>query len=144
MILFDLNVLVAAHRADHVHHEQAAQLLRATVAVGEPLALTSAVTVGVFRLVTSPRIFHDPSGASLALAFLDALYDLPQAIRVEPGARHWTIFAELCLQADVRAGLATDAHLAALAIESGSTLISYDRDFARFEGGLRWRHPKNL
>jgi hypothetical protein len=30
--------------------------------------------------------------------------------------------------------LTTDAHLAALAIEHGATLVSFDRDFNRFDG----------
>jgi toxin-antitoxin system PIN domain toxin len=140
VILFDVNVLVAAHRAEHEHHALAARLLRETVATGEPLALTSTVTVALFRLVTNARIFTRPSAPALALAFLQALHDLPQAVRVEAGPQHWATFRALCEQADVRGGLATDAHLAALAVESGSTLVSFDRDFARFEG-LRWRHP---
>jgi predicted nucleic acid-binding protein len=36
--------------------------------------------------------------------------------------------------------LTTDAHLAALAIEHGATIVSFDRDFARFEG-VRWTLP---
>jgi len=36
--------------------------------------------------------------------------------------------------------LTTDAHLAALAIETQSELHSIDVDFARFPG-LRWRNP---
>jgi uncharacterized protein len=30
--------------------------------------------------------------------------------------------------------LTTDAHLAALALEHGAAVVSYDRDFARFPG----------
>ncbi len=37
--------------------------------------------------------------------------------------------------------LVSDAHLAALAIELGATLYSYDNDFARFPG-LRWVDPR--
>lgn len=33
-----------------------------------------------------------------------------------------------------------DAHLAALAIEHGATVLSFDRDFARFEG-VQWTLP---
>jgi predicted nucleic acid-binding protein len=45
------------------------------------------------------------------------------------------------LQASGAAGnLVTDAHLAALAIEHGAAVVSYDRDFARFEG-VRHRLP---
>jgi len=36
--------------------------------------------------------------------------------------------------------LTTDAHLAALAIEHGAEIVSYDRDFARFPG-VRHRLP---
>ena len=35
---------------------------------------------------------------------------------------------------------ATDAHLAALAVEHQAELCSTDADFARFPG-LRWRNP---
>ena len=36
--------------------------------------------------------------------------------------------------------LTTDAHPAALAIEHGATVVSFDRDFARFEG-VHWTLP---
>lgn len=36
--------------------------------------------------------------------------------------------------AGTAANLTTDAHLAALAIEHGATLASFDRDFERFAG----------
>jgi hypothetical protein len=39
-----------------------------------------------------------------------------------------------------RQGLVPDAHLAALAFESGCEWITIDRDYSRFHG-LRWRHP---
>jgi predicted nucleic acid-binding protein len=50
------------------------------------------------------------------------------------------MFTRLCRTADARGNLVADAYLAALAIESGSELITTDRDFARFEG-LDWRPP---
>ncbi|NMD45782.1 MAG: type II toxin-antitoxin system VapC family toxin, partial [Propionibacterium sp.] len=36
--------------------------------------------------------------------------------------------------------LVNDAHLAALALEHRAEIVSYDNDFARFEG-VRWRRP---
>lgn len=41
---------------------------------------------------------------------------------------------------DLRGNLVTDAHLAALAIEHGTTICSFDSDFARFPE-LRWINP---
>jgi len=46
----------------------------------------------------------------------------------------------MCREGSARGNLVSDAYLAALAIESGSELVTTDRDFARFPG-LRWRHP---
>ena len=40
----------------------------------------------------------------------------------------------------VAGNLVTDAHLAALAIEHGADIVSYNRDFARFEH-VRHRLP---
>jgi predicted nucleic acid-binding protein len=62
------------------------------------------------------------------------------AVRVEPGPRHWDIFARLCTQNRARGNLVPDAYLAALAIESGSEWITTDGDYARFPG-LNWRRP---
>jgi predicted nucleic acid-binding protein len=36
--------------------------------------------------------------------------------------------------------LVTDAHLAALALEHDATVVSFDRDFGRFES-VKWRLP---
>ena len=59
---------------------------------------------------------------------------------LEPGPQHWGIFASVCRQSAASGNLIMDAWLAALAIENDCTLISADRDFARF-AGLKWRHP---
>jgi predicted nucleic acid-binding protein len=36
--------------------------------------------------------------------------------------------------------LTTDSHPAALAIERGATIVTFDRDFASFDG-VRWTAP---
>ncbi|MGI8573941.1 MAG: PIN domain-containing protein [Egibacteraceae bacterium] len=50
------------------------------------------------------------------------------------------MFEELCTAADATGDLAADAGLAALALEHGCEIVSFDRDFARFEG-IRWLRP---
>jgi len=37
--------------------------------------------------------------------------------------------------------MTSDAHLAALAIGHGATMLTFDRDFSRF-AGLQWELPK--
>jgi len=46
----------------------------------------------------------------------------------------------MCRTSDATGDLAPDAQLAALAVEHGGELISFDRDFARF-GDVRWSRP---
>lgn len=43
-----------------------------------------------------------------------------------PGARHRGILDQLLTDGDVRGNLVTDAHLAALAIEYGTSVCSFD------------------
>jgi predicted nucleic acid-binding protein len=60
---------------------------------------------------------------------------------VNPGRQHLTILEELCRTGDARGDLVSDAVIAALAVEAGATVITYDRDFSRFTG-LRWSAPR--
>jgi predicted nucleic acid-binding protein len=75
-----------------------------------------------------------------AFAFVDSLLGHPNALLLNPGRDHLSLFEGLCRGADARGDLVTDAYLAALAIETGAVLVSADRDFARFPG-LRWSQP---
>jgi toxin-antitoxin system PIN domain toxin len=114
--------------------------LQAAFASDEPVAVSELVLSGFIRVVTHPRVFDPPDTVEAALVFTDAVRSQPTAIPVAPGDRHWTIFERLCLAAGVKGNLVPDAYLAALAIETGSELITTDRDFTRF-AGLRSRHP---
>ena len=71
-----------------------------------------------------------PQAAELVEQWLGA----PSALVVEPTPRHLPLLAGLLGSARTAANLVTDAHLAALALEYGARVVSFDRDFARFEG----------
>jgi hypothetical protein len=72
--------------------------------------------------------------------FCSDLLSAPHRQIVHPGDRHWQIFTELCVEAGIHGSDVSDAWFAALAIEQGCTLITYDRGFARFSG-LDWKLP---
>ncbi|MFP5308673.1 MAG: type II toxin-antitoxin system VapC family toxin [Actinomycetes bacterium] len=140
MNLPDVNVLVGALRPDAPAHERCRAWLEATVRDPRPFAVTSSVLSGVVRVLTHPRVFQPPSHTSAVLAELDRLRSQPTAVPVEPGPRHWELLRSLCEGAEARGNLVPDAALAAVAIEHGCTLVTLDRDFARFEG-LAWGPP---
>ncbi len=53
---------------------------------------------------------------------------------------HWLIYRDLIQAAEVKGNVTTGAYLAALAISRGATMVSFDKDFNRFEQ-LRWENP---
>ena len=74
----DVNVLLAAARVDHPHHEVARTWLAqavADVASGTAFTLMPMVVASFLRLVTSPKIFQEPSSSSEAVLFIDALVE---------------------------------------------------------------------
>jgi len=85
-------------------------------------------------------VFAEPSRLDEVLSFCQVLLDQPHRIVIQPGERHWDIFARLCTDADARGNLVPGAWFAALAIESGCEWITLDRDFARSRD-LRWNVP---
>jgi toxin-antitoxin system PIN domain toxin len=140
MLLSDVNVLVHAFRSDSSDHDRCHTWLEAVVNGRSRFGLSPQVLSGFLRVVTHPRVFLEPSDLSEAVDFCELLLDQDHCVVLQPGSLHWRIFIDLCRNAEARGNLIPDAWLAALAIESGSTWITLDRDFARFPG-LDWKTP---
>ncbi|CAN5251164.1 type II toxin-antitoxin system VapC family toxin [soil metagenome] len=140
MIVFDVNVLLAAHRVDHPHHEVVRPWLDDLMVREEPFAIAGIVWVSFIRVSTNRRIFTVPTPLADAFAFSRALREQPHYVSLEPSDRHLELFEELCRDTDSSGDLAVDAYLAAFALEHGSALASLDRDFARFPA-LTWIRP---
>lgn len=140
MILADVNVLVYAHRVDSDRHAECRAWLEDLWASPSSHGVSEMVLSSFLRITTHHRVFDPPTPLARALSFVDQVRSRPNAVIVAPGNRHWDIFTDLCQKAEAVGNLVPDAYLAALAIESGSELITTDRDFAQFPG-LRWRHP---
>lgn len=140
MKLVDVNVLVAVFRGENPHHDVARRWLERALLNSTQIGLTPAVVSGFVRVVTNTRIHPDATPLELALRQMDELFEQPGVVDALPGPRHWVILADVCRQADARGNLVSDAVIAAVAIEQGATVVTFDRDFARFPG-LRWETP---
>ena len=140
MTLADVNVLVAAFRADAPVHEVCRAWLERTANGEARFGLSPLVLAAVVRITTNGRAFVQPSAVQEAFRFCADLLNRPTAVVIEPGLQHWTIFRRLCAEAGVRGPMVTDAWYAALAIEHGCDWITMDSDFRRFPG-LKWRRP---
>lgn len=140
MILPDVNVLAYALRTDGPHHALCRSWLERVVDGDSSFALSRLVLSAVVRVTTNRRIFTDPESPDEAFAYCNWLLAHPNAVVVEPGRRHWSIFERLCRDTSLAGPRVTDAWLAALAVEHGCEWITLDRDFARFQG-LKWSSP---
>lgn len=140
MVLADVNVFIYAHREDTEHHLSCLRWLEATISGEERYGVSELVLSGFVRIATHPRVFNTPTSLKQALEFAEQVREQPNAMLIEPGERHWSIFRRLCVEAKVKGNLVPDAYFAALAIEGGCEWITTDRDYSRFPG-LRWRSP---
>lgn len=140
MKLVDVNVLLYAVDERSPRHDEARAWLDGALGGSETIAFSWIVLMAFLRLSTHPAVFPNPLTADEALDVVDAWLGRPTAVVTEPGPRHVAIVRELLVGTGTAGNLVTDAHLAALAIEAGAELVSYDTDFARFPR-LRWVPP---
>jgi uncharacterized protein len=140
MIVPDINLLVFAHNADAPLHEAARDWWQDLLTSGEPVALPWAVVLGYVRIMTHPAVLERPLRPAEALADVRQWLARPNVELMTPGPRHLELLEHMLGTLGVAGNLTTDAHLAALAVESQAEVHSNDRDFARFPG-LRWRDP---
>jgi len=140
MIVPDVNLLVYAHNAALSQHRVARAWWEDLVAREQPIGLPWAVAFGFVRIVTHPSILREPLPPLQALAYVEEWLARPHIDPLDPGPRHLEIARRLIEATGVAAGLTTDIHLAALAIEQRAELHSNDADFSRFPG-LRWQDP---
>lgn len=132
----DVNVLVAASRSDHPHHAIARSWLEqaaAAAASGSTLILMPMVIASFLRLVSSPKIFPEPTPVDDAVAFVDALL-AAQGVHLAPLGPEWPRLRQLCVDKRLKGNAVPDAWLAAATIHLGEHLVSFDRDFRKLIG----------
>lgn len=129
----DVNVLVAASRADHPHHAVARSRLEAMVGAAEAgpgLTLMPMVLASFLRLVTSPKIFRMATPIEDAVAFVDALLASP-GVQLAPLGPEWPKLRQLCLDKQLGGNDLPDAWLSAAVAHRGEHLVTFDRDFRK-------------
>jgi uncharacterized protein len=138
--LLDVNVVLAAHRDDHPDFAVARGWLQETIEASTPFTVVDIVAGAFLRIATNRRIFAVPTPVEQAFSYLRALRAQPNHMMLAPGPRHIALLQQLCEAADASGDLVADAQLAAVALEHAAELVSFDRDFARFEE-LSWKRP---
>jgi toxin-antitoxin system PIN domain toxin len=138
--VIDLNVWLYAINSDSAHHLLARKTLQPILSGSEPVGMPWVVLLGFLRISTNPRVLPNPLSPDQAAEVVDGWLALPVVELLNPGREHWPILQDLIRETGTAANLVTDTHLAALAIENGATLVSFDTDFSRFRR-LKFFHP---
>jgi hypothetical protein len=128
----DLNVWLALAVQEHPHHGVATRYWQEAAA--RRVCFCRVTMLGLTRLLTQPKLMgqgvlglrnaHDTYKRFAALAEVDFC----------PESADCEFVLDKLVTAATPARLATDAYLAAFAMSQGLRLVSFDKDFSRFEG----------
>ena len=140
MKLVDANVLLYAVNEDAPNHAPARSWLDASLGESEAIGFAWVVLLAFVRLSTRPALFPSPLAAPVAFDVVEHWLNRRAAVVVHPTDRHANLLRGLLESTGTAANLVGDAHLAALALEHGAKIVSFDRNFGRFEG-VRWELP---
>ncbi len=137
MKIVDTNVLLNGVNEAAETHELARDWIIAALAGDEAIGFSWLVIVAFLRLSTRSYAFPTPLDVGHSSQLVGGWLSTPAAVIADPGPRHAAILFDLLDVVGTGGNLVNDAHLAALAIEHGAEVVSFDTDFARFPG-LRW------
>jgi toxin-antitoxin system PIN domain toxin len=134
MDLPDNNILINALRSEAPHHQVAKEWLENTLNQGAPLRLFPTVEAGFLRVVTNPKIYMNPTPFDEAWLFLKTLCAAPGVEITQWTQAARERWARICGEGNLSGNDCNDAMLAAIAIERGLRLVTFDRGFRRFDG----------
>jgi toxin-antitoxin system PIN domain toxin len=132
--LVDANVLLYAVNEDAPRHAVARSSLDRALTGAETVGFAWLVLLAFLRLSTRPGLFPQPLTLEQAAGAVELWLAQPASVVVHPTERHLSLLRGLLETAGTAANLVNDAHLATLALEHSAEIMSFDRDFERFQG----------
>ena len=133
MDLPDNNILINALRADAPHHAKSKSWLEDSLNAGQSIRLFPTVEAGFLRVVTHPSIFVPPTSVREAAFFLETLTSAPSVEVCHWNASARALWLKLCQEMKLSGNDCNDALLAAICMERGLRLVSFDKGFKRFD-----------
>ena len=130
----DANVLIYAVNASVPQHATALSWIDESLDGTETVGFAWVALLAFLRITTRPGILPNPLSVEQAASVVKGWLSAGPAQVVHPSDHHHEVLATLLIADGTGGNLTSDAHLAALALEHGAELWSFDHDFARFTG----------
>lgn len=140
MTLIDANLLLYAANRDAVEHQRSRSWLEEQLNGSQRVGMPWETLTAFVRLATNPRVLARPLKPAEAWSFVQDWLAVPVVWIPAPTEQHAEVLGALLVKYDLRGNLASDAHIAALALQHGLDVYSADTDFARFTE-VRWVNP---
>ena len=134
MTLVDANVLLYSYDSESPHHDVSKRWFEAELSSGRPISFALVTLLAFVRIASDRRVFTHPLTPAEACSLIEGWLAQANARMLSPGPRTWTILSDLCTSGQAKGPMVMDAHLAALAVEHGTSIATTDRDFTRFPG----------
>ncbi|KHL19314.1 hypothetical protein CLV56_2335 [Mumia flava] len=134
MNVVDANVLLALYRPDHPHHDVATAWWSDSARSGEPVTVPDLIWVAFARIVTNRRVFPVPATFAQAWRFAETVMRQPTYLTYSGDVRALREFARIARASGASANLVTDVYVAATATALGARVVTFDRDFRKFDG----------
>lgn len=134
MKIVDANVLLYAINEDSEHHRASQEWLDHALSGGERVGFAWVALLAFVRVATHPRVFPRPLTPKEAMARVTAWLTSAYAVVVAPAPGHDRVLTALLASTGMGGNIVNDAHLAAMALEQRCEIVTYDRDFQRFDG----------
>ena len=129
----DVNVIVASVRSDHAHHASARAFLSAAHDQGRACTVPVEVLAAALRILTLP-VWQEPETSESAGELLAGWIEAVDAEVVGHPPAAWHVLAEFARTLALSPRSVPDALIAASAIASRSTVVTFDRGFAGYPG----------
>lgn len=132
LYLPDANILIYAKMAGMPEHKAALKWLNAALSDKNTTLLVSETTILAFlRITTNKKVFSPPLSVGDARKFVKALLSDSSVQLFRPTPDHFAAVADLMKKQKFIGNLTMDAHIAAIAISAGATVVTYDADFKK-------------
>lgn len=143
MKVVDANVLLYAVDLNTEHHEASSQWLDQALGGRDTVGFTWMALTAFVRISTRIGLFPEPLTTADAMEQVRDWLAAPGARVADPTRQHVAVLGRLLSHTGSGGNLVSDAHLAAIALEHGADVVSYDADFHRFPE-LRSHRPDEL